>query len=505
MAAVKPGFRPAMTWLHDWSGLVIGWLLFAIVLAGTLAVFRPEIGDWARPEAARTAQVDSARASAAAVRWLSIHAADAPAWFLQPADDRATTTLATWGDGKGGYVQRWLDARDGSPEGIRDTRGGEFFYRLHFELQLPYPWGRILSASAVMLMLLAILTGIVAHRRFFADFFTFRARKGQRSWLDAHNLLAVTALPFHLMISFTGALTLANLIMPWGQLAGYDGDSAAVYRDLYPAAVQRAATGRHAPLAPIAPMLREAERRFGGGIALVSVLNPGDAASVVTVTSAEDSRIGIQRAAISFDGPSGRILAAPEEHRPALRTFNFLYALHTARFAQWLTRWAYFVCGLMMTAMIGAGLILWTVKRRARRRGFGFALVERLNIGFIAGTPIAFAAFFLANRLLPIEITGRAELEVRIVFWAWGLALLFGALRPAARAWRELLSLACLTCLAIPIADLLTGAARADTISFGVDGTALALAAGFGAATALLARWKSFPVPLDSPRQAVAA
>ena len=480
---MKPGFRGAMTWLHDWSGLVVGWLLFVIALAGTLSVFRSEIGNWMRPEA-RCCAVDSVTAGNAAVGWLSRHAARSPAWYIQPADARSATSYAVWTASDGSYAQKWLDARTGSPSTVRDTLGGDFFYRLHFELEMPFPWGRMLAGAAAIAMLLAVITGIVAHRRFFVDFFTFRAGKGQRSWLDAHNLLAVTALPFHLMIAFTGALTLANLIMPWGALSIYRGDMEAIRKDLYPAAIDRPARGIPAPLAPVGPMLRAAERHFGGGIAQIAVLNPGDAAAVVSVTSAEDSRIGIQRQTVSFDGTTGRPIAVHDEKRPALRTFNFLYALHTARFGELATRWLYFLCGLMLTALIGAGLILWTEKRRARRQGFGFALVERLNIGFVAGTPLAFAAFLVANRLLPSGLPERAAMEVRVMFWLWGAVLLYALVRPARRAWREVLAAAAATCAAIPLADLLTGEMRPDSLHIATAIFALSLAAGFARAAA---------------------
>lgn len=484
---MKPGFRPSMTWLHDWSGLIIGWLLFAIALAGTLSVFRAEIGDWMRPEATQGV-ADPAASGAAAVRWLSTHAAQSPSWFIQPADGRSTTSYAVWSDGVQGFRQKWLDAKTGSPGGIRDTLGGDFYYRLHFELQLPYPWGRILSASAAIVMLLAIITGIVAHKRFFMDFFTFRPGKGQRSWLDAHNLLAVTALPFHIMIAFTGALTLANLVMPWGGLSAYRGDEAALRRDLYPAEVDRPATGVEASLAPIEPMLREAERRFHGGLFEINVFNQGDKAAVISVLRAEDARIGIQRGVLTFDGPTGRLIAAHEEHRPALRTFNFLYALHTARFAELLTRWLYFLSGLAMTAMIGAGLLLWTAKRRDRRQGFGFALVDRLNVGFVGGTGLAFATFLLANRLLPADLPGHVDWEVRIVFWGWGALLVYAALRRPARAWFELMTLSTVAGLAIPLVDGVTGTFRPDGVGIGVDLVALLLAAGFA-----YAAWRSRP------------
>jgi len=484
---VKPGFRPAMTWLHDWSGLVVGWLLFAIALAGSLSVFREEIGDWARPEAS-CCVADSAQAGAAAVRWLSTHAAGAPGWFIQPADARSTTSYAVWADPKAGFVQKWLDARSGSPVGIRDTLGGDFFYRLHFELQLPYPWGRILSGAAALAMLLALLTGIVAHRRIFVDFFTFRPGKGQRSWLDAHNLLAVVALPFHLMIAFTGALTLATLLMPWGALSAYHGDAAALSRALYPAAIDRPAAGRPAALAPIEPMLAEAERRFDGGLYQISIAHPGDAAAVVTLIRAEDARIGIEAETVSFDGPSGRLIAAHDEHRPAVATYNILYGLHTARFADIAIRWLYFVSGIALAAMIGTGLLLWTAKRRRDRQDAGYLLVERLNLGFVAGTPIAFAAFFLANRLLPTGLTHRADAEVRVLFWTWGALLVFAALRAPAKAWRELLVCGALTGVAIPMADVASGAAAWNGVTVGVDLIALIVAGAYATAAALVLR-----------------
>ena len=496
---MKPGFRPSMTWLHDWSGLVMGWLLFAIALAGTLSVFREEIGDWARPEAS-CCVTDSVAAGTAAVRWLSVNAATSPTWYVQPADARSTTSYAVWSDPRAGYVQKWLDARSGSPERIRDTLGGDFFYRLHFELELPYPWGRILSASAALTMLLALLTGIVAHRRIFVDFFTFRPRKGQRSWLDAHNLLAVTALPFHLMIAFTGALTLAQLIMPWGLQSAYRGDQAALSRDLYPATLDRPAAGRAAPLAPIGPILAEAERRFGGGLLQFSVAHPGDAAAVVTVVRAEDARIGVQAETLSFDGPSGRLIAAHDEHRPAIATYDVLYGLHTARFAGAAVRWLYFVSGLALTAMIGAGLLLWTAKRRRHRDDVGIRFVERLNLGFVAGTPIAFAAFFLANRLLPTTLAHRSDWEVRAMFWTWGAILVFAALRAPQRCWRELLTLAAVMCAAIAVADIAANIPLSAT--WAVDAVAIGLAMLFAAAAVIVGRQQA---PIRAMRRRVMA
>ena len=39
-----------MNWIHSWSGLLFGWLLFAVFLTGTLTVFDNEITYWMQPE-----------------------------------------------------------------------------------------------------------------------------------------------------------------------------------------------------------------------------------------------------------------------------------------------------------------------------------------------------------------------------------------------------------------------------------------------------------------------
>lgn len=496
MAAVRPGFRQAMTWLHDWSGLIAGWLLLVIAAAGTLSVWRQELDAWTHPELARGA-VDQAAAGQAAVDWLQAHAGRAPAWYLDLADARSPGTLAFWATPDGGFAQRTLSAETGSPDGIRDSLGGEFFYRLHFELQLPYPWGRLLAAAAGEMLLVVLLTGIVAHARIFKDFFTFRTGKGQRSWLDGHVVLGVLALPFHLMIAFTGVVTLIGLFMPWGGVAAFAGDRAALARALDPAA-ERPLSGRPAPLAPVAPMLRAAEARFGGaGISTVNVVHPGDAAATVVVAQGESPGIAVQERSITFDGVTGRPLASFVQGRPAMRVYDLLYGLHMGRFAGLASRWLYFLSGLMLTGAIATGLVLWTVKRR-RPHGSGHTLVEKLNAGVIGGMPAAFAGFLLANRLLPGHLADRAGWEVRIVFGLWAAALVLAGVAPARRSWTWLLGAGALLCLAavagdagLPVRRLPGGALSGDGVASGVDGTLIALAVCLGGAARLLARRRS--------------
>lgn len=462
---VREGVRQTMAWLHGWSGLLLGWVLYVMCLAGSLAVFRPEIGEWMRPETRDRAPAP--QAAAAAVGWLQKHASDAGAWFLYAPGPRSNTVEAVWFHGLD-YTLRALDPVSGLPA-LRQTRGGEFFYRLHFELQLPYPWGRLLACTAAAAMLLALISGVIAHRRIFRDFFTFRPGRGQRAWLDAHNALGVFALPFHIMITFTGLVTLFSLAMPWGAHAVYGNNSAAAFQDLVPGAISRAAAGKPGTLAPIAPMIAEAERHFGGGhIGLISVLNPKDAASLVLVYQADDGGIATSPEAISFDGTTGRVLADYREGRAMVKAYDVVYGLHLARFADPLIRWLYFASGLALTGGIATGLILWIVKRRERAPlGFGNRLVERLNIGMIAGAPIAFAGYFWANRLLPLGGADRAATEVTCLYSIWAATLVLAFALPRRVAWPALLAVAGFAWTVLPLADIATRGAGTMVLRVG--------------------------------------
>lgn len=443
-AMVRDGARQAMAWLHGWTGLLLGHVLFIICLAGTLSVFKPEISRWMRPEV--SGQSDPVRAMTAATQWLTANTTGSTGWYLSAPDGRSNVVEATYDSG-GAYLSRALDPISGAPV-ARDTLGGEFFYRLHFELELPYPWGRLLASLAAMLMLVAIVTGVIAHKRFFKDIFTFRPAKGQRSWLDGHNALGVLSLPFHIMITFTGLLTLGSLNMPWGITAGYGTDVVTLYNDLTPGAVSRTASGTKVPLAPVAPMLAQAQRYFGGApVARVYVFNPGDAAAVVTVYPVEQGAIGYLPAEISFDGATGKILKAWTEKRPVVRAYQTIYGLHMAHFAPLLTRWLYFLGGAMLTLAIASGMVLWIVKRRERAPlSIGNRLLERLNVGGLAGVPIGMVAFLIANRLLPIALTARAQAEVSIALWSAGFALLLGLILPPSLGWPLLIGMLALLC-----------------------------------------------------------
>lgn len=101
--AGQGGFRQAQAWLHTWCGLWFSWLLFAVFLTGTLAVFDEPISHWMTPEhhaekeeeAAATAVAPSGSATAGRAQrlawgmaYMTEHHPQARMWELWPADAR---------------------------------------------------------------------------------------------------------------------------------------------------------------------------------------------------------------------------------------------------------------------------------------------------------------------------------------------------------------------------------------------------------------------------------
>ena len=477
---MKEGFRQSMAWLHTWSGLLVCWILLLVFCAGTASYYRNEITLWMQPElhGAAASQVSTEEAAKVAQKAMQERATGATRWFISLPGERNPATQLGWskpskpGEKKRGRRGNFHSEKADPATGEvlskpRETRGGEFLYRLHFDLHyMSAIWGRWIVGFCAMFMFVSIISGIVTHKRIFKDLFTFRPKKGQRSWLDAHNVTAVLALPFHLMITYTGLVTLMFLYMPSGATAAYKGDKDAFFAEAFPRAEERKAAGVAAPLTPFAPLVRQAEQQWGGKVERISVNAPGDANAVITLSRSSGRDMSTRQPSMDFDGVTGKLLSSNGETVPgAAATQGVMIGLHVAHFGGPLLRALFFLSGLAGCAMVATGALLWAVKTRqkqakalaaGKRASFGLRLVEALNIGAIAGIPIAFGAYFWANRLLPVVMEERPKEEIACFFGAWALAAIVAQLRPTRAMWRIQLTAGAILLAGLPILNVFT-------------------------------------------------
>ncbi|MDH0094701.1 PepSY domain-containing protein [Achromobacter mucicolens] len=507
----EEGLRQSMSWLHTWAGLIFGWVLFAMFLTGSLAFFRPEITRWMQPEI-QVQPAPAVQAVATAQRYLAENAPDAKRWFITPPSDREPLIQLLYQvpkpkPGERGFVRVKLDAATGQAVTPRQTRGGDFFYRFHFELETAFPWGRWLASIAGMFMLVAIISGIITHKKIFADFFTFRPGKGgQRAWMDGHNVLSVLGLPFHLMITFSGLVLFMVMLMPAGIQAVYD-NPRDYTNEVFKAFKVTPPLNQPAPLVPIAPLVAQAEQQWQGRVGRVTVNNPNDAGATITISRhvGDGVSYGLMAPFMRFDGVTGALQESEAGRSATALTAGVITGLHLGLFAEPVLRWLYFIVSLAGTAMVATGLVLWIAKRRQKarpgdaREAFSLRLVDGLNAGTIAGVVFGVAAVFLANRLLPADMPGRQVWEVRAFFIAWGLSLVYAFLFQR-RKWQDLLAVAAAALALVPVVNALTthrhlgvSLPQGDWVMAGFDLTCLASALFFAWMARKAARARKAP------------
>ncbi|WP_339897910.1 PepSY-associated TM helix domain-containing protein [uncultured Gilvimarinus sp.] len=530
-AAASPdgGFRQAMTWLHTWVGLTLGWVLFLIFVTGTAGYFDTEIDRWMQPELPMVEAPLSTLETANVVRArLEQEAPQAERWYISlPAGRNQLYPSVFWqgaSEEAGASSARGrltLDATTGETLTPRDTGGGQTLYQMHWRLHyLGRGYSDWIIGVATLFMMVGLVTGIIIHKKIFVDFFTFRPGKGQRSWLDAHNFFSVFALPFHLMITYSGLLFMGFSLMPL-IVASHYGDEGRrqFYAEVFdpPGIVDAANTP--APLAPFADVINQAEQRWGPGrVQVVDVHHPQDANARVVLYESIDQTVSTSGERLVFDGVTGNLLhIEPADASMAKHVRDVFLGLHEGLFAGTALRWLYFLSGVLGTGMVATGLILWTAKRRKkaeRKPGQthrGLVLVEKLNIGTIAGLPAGMATYFWANRLLPLNMAGRGEWEVHILFLTWLAMLLYAAVRPRLKAWQELLAATGVLFAALPVLNALTterhllqSLTSGDWVFAGFDISVFVIGVGFTWAAwrvrASRYRASTTQVPLRKPR-----
>lgn len=469
---MKDGFRARMGMLHTWTGLVLSALLFAIFWTGTLSVFDKEIDRWMLPDTRITLGAQAPLSVDRDVMpLLKERASGASTWTIVLPRERipylslATVSVSERGrrHSRENYHPVTLERLDFSNR----ANASNFIYPFHHNLTLRQNnAGAWAVGIASMGMLCLLISGIVIHRKIFADFFTLRLfRSFGRANLDVHNLTGVALLPFTLVITLSG-LIVAHLIYfplatqpvtePTQERAAQSraaGPQDSAERRFMVEGLGRAtmpAAGQPADIASIDRMIATVERDWGvDSVYLVRITHPGDAKGLVVLRQhSKDSvtrLIGNRR----FSLATGEELKSFEAS-PVVSVWNFIGGLHCIQFSHWLLRWLYFLSGLGSCAMIATGLLHWTQARNKSHRGarLNVALMNTMNIATIPGVIAATGAFLLVNRVVdshgPFAAVAGRDAEVYAFFGVWLLSALHALLRVLQQrqqghlqAWRE--------------------------------------------------------------------
>jgi len=536
-----PSVRQAMAWLHTWFGLVLGFVLMAAFFFGALSVFDREIDRWAIPATRIQAQPMPSYERVLRPAFERMQPTRQAIDAMRPRVDgpmpERYDTVGSWSAYTthrdpvlqlfAGYVvpnarhagelvwaEATIDPRDGRL--LPDDRlkvGSGFFFPMHYGLTLDWKHlGIWIVGLSALVMLAALASGVVMHRRIFREFFTFRPGRARlRSVLDLHNLTGVVALPFHFFFALTGLLIFAAVYyFPLGhtQLHGLHDLNAQVEASETGLPHERA--GRPGGLANVDAMVADAQRRWAddgkaGDVGFLVLQHVGDANGYVSVYRAGTDRIALVGDGIHYKAATGELIREDPAATPVARMAEFLTGLHLQHFRHWLLRWLYVLGGLAGAVCIATGFVFFVEKRKrqhAKDGRQGARVVDALAVAAVTGMVLAALGILVANRLLPEDLPGRADWE-RWAFWGtWIAALLHAAWRsaPVARAlpnpaWREqAIAIGVLALAAVLLNWITTGDHLLRTLATGywpvagVDLSLLAVAAIAGASALRLAR-----------------
>ena len=454
--------------LHTWCGVVSALFLIVCFLAGALTLFLDDLNRWAAPPPPSVMPAPDARQQAQLLDYMAAHPEITTTFTLHLRTTADAPAPLSWArDGE----QFWA-TRDANGQWRRFSAPlpalGEVLDDLHRTAGIPGAVGGYTMGVVAVLYALALISGtVLLLPRLKRQLFALRPEGGRRrAWLDLHNLLGLTALPFHLVIAITTAVfvfyaPLEQAMRALSPAADTDVAEAAGQGELLPPATLLARAQSFAPAL-------QAERM------VFDALDDRAEALVVVIGG---TATGGRRLYVALNPYGGALRYRNSGGSFYHAASDAFAALHFGNYGGYPLRWLYFVLALAGAVLFYTGNLLWLGKRaRGERRDV--RLLAALTVGTSCGAICGMATMLLTARFQPL-LPLAAETLAHASYYLPFLAANAYALRRGAGATAVLLCISIVLLCAIPAT---TGLAAAGWLPFAprlllpVDATALLLA-----------------------------
>lgn len=383
---------------HSMLGITVGILMYVICLTGTLAAVAETFERWEQPDIEEFHNVRPASINTAIKQFIeTIEGNPTSLWLVFPTPEIPRMHVT-------GDEQERFTRSDGSLDDAPVENWTHMLRELHVRLHLPQTIGLIIVSAVGAMLFALIISGLLAHPRLFKDAFSFRLGGSRRlAQADIHNRLSVWVLPFHAMISITGAFYgLVGILVILASAAWYDGDKQALFDVVYgadpvlegqalqanPNEAMQQLKERHPNVRPIYLVIhnRASDNQF---IEIAATVPRRLAYSEIYRFDALGNYLGSQELTT---GPLGR------------QVLYSLYRIHFGYFGGQWTRVIWLLLGLALTIVSVSGINIWLAKRNLND------VIDRLWVGVVWGTPLALVisaatSVFTAMPALPIFVT----------------------------------------------------------------------------------------------------
>ena len=470
--------------LHTWVGICAGILLFICFFAGGLSMFQHDLSKWATPpqqslhtvelhqyndlvsqvqqrypEAQKSFQINlnSKEFHHAPIQW---QPAQSQVHDDHDFDTDQSAMLATLKpDGSLQVEQENLSKLGWLIEQLHETAGIPGMLGHH-------TLGVYVMGVVSVLYFLALMTGlIVLLPTLVKDYFAIRQGKNKkRFWLDAHNVIGITSLPFHILISVT------VIVFAFHDLF-YDGLGQLVSKGkpLFerPVAVQITDPVPQLDVEKI--LLQVQQQALGYEVSSISFNNldqPAKASARVSLYSPDQMLRGDNFDVMFFNPyqPAPYSTANLNTQSSGLdQLIRSMFSLHFGNYGGDFTRWLYLALGLGGAFLFYSGNILWIESRVKRQKNPNLAppaqrkdvqFIANLTIGACLGTVFGIVMSMLIGRwayVLSPELHSINAWFMYIYYAIFIFSLMLSFVLGAARALPTLLLSIVIVLLLIPL------------------------------------------------------
>ncbi|WP_240147841.1 PepSY-associated TM helix domain-containing protein [Luteibacter yeojuensis] len=487
------------TTVHTWTGLLAGFALFIAFYAGALTMFHEQIDTWAMPRAAMARADTMERAHAMLADIVAKHpAARTQIGVTYPADHPSHEVAAYWMEKDGSWKTQALG--DSTPRDSEDHEHGlaDFVYELHYDLGIPVV-GIYLMGVVSVIYGLALLTGLLIHLpNLVRELFALRPGNNlKRLWQDAHNVIGILSLPFHIVFAITGALLCLTLVLLMAfNTVAFDGKLMTAFERMTSSLPEtQAKDGTATMLSPAELGARARRAAIAAGAAdfapdYMRYAHYGQQGATAEVRGTSTKTLG-EYGSVALDAIDGRVLnmqlTGVRDANHA--TYSAIFGLHFGSFGNLSLRWLYFLLGLAGAFLFYSGNLLYIESRRKRRQAGQPMKVRAMataTVGVCIGSCFAISMMFLGNLLLPLWGALATDVVRPVCFTAFAAAMAWTLWRRPARAAVELLWATAVVSIAVGVLDatihgdrLLRTLQEGDFAVLGVDLVAVAMGIGF--------------------------
>lgn len=469
--------------MHTWVGVCAGILLFICFFAGGLSMFQNQISQWATPPQQILPSIQPNQYNTLIQKVQEAYPATQKSFTLNLSSNKYHYAPISWKEsgrrqGFNTTQTTWLASLDQNGQLITEqenlSKPGWLIEQLHETGGIPgmlghQAFGVYVMGIVAILYFLALMTGvIILLPTLVKDYFVIRPGKNKkRFWLDTHNVIGITSLPFHIIISISVIVFAFHDIFydSIGQLAlnGQPAFAPAKQEEIYIPSTKLDIDNILTQTHKLAPEYTAEYVEFS------RLDQPQNASARIALYSDDQMLRGASNDFMRmnpYQVESYNYSGINTQNSAGNKWINAMFSLHFGSFGGDTVRWIYLILGIGGAFLFYSGNILW-VETRARKQKRendpipqqrkDVVFLANLTIGTCLGCILAISATLVISRCFynAFNIASINHFFMYSYYAIFLICTVYTFIIGYAKALPQLLMLIAISLLFMPITSLL--------------------------------------------------